>query len=532
AAVPIQPLYLALKKAGQDEVANLLPKLSQEQRESFLDLDLWHKDALDVHSFEQWPAIYAKSGDIELAKEFAQTSQFLLYLKSVCNIYTFEEEEPNFPDHDNFFQTDDHLFIVEFAEDFAVAKEVQYILKNLYADLGVEKAYALLFKIVVDSHMILTEEVYHDKKNRLSDYGFVDYYEALELRATFQTITSLNKFIKTKEGHTGNLDVVSKNQSLHRTVVSSFKTGMEVVHVELKKLKDDKRKDFLQFNFIKMVNSTIALENALKEGSVALSRVGKITKQSVELGLSYIKSFLGEDTAIFEVFDFIDLFKVGRSLLEIEQKKLKKSVGKTDFDEDSDYFYGAFWNNYLDYAFDEEVKAINFTHSKAYSLKTADEYSSWVSYNELFVSVLPFMGQFYTSLENLKKEGKLSDGFYLNYTIAEIDFESILLSSFINSVDEKYTQDGGQKMGLTISEFTSFISRYFKLIDGEHKLIAFEGELADSIKSYTTSFGFNDINFFDSYLYQVIRDNLEGYNYDEIKDEEFKHVGGPILFSN
>ena len=39
--IPIQPLYVSMLSSSTDQVAEILPKLSQQQRQAFLDLDLW-----------------------------------------------------------------------------------------------------------------------------------------------------------------------------------------------------------------------------------------------------------------------------------------------------------------------------------------------------------------------------------------------------------------------------------------------------------------------------------------------------------
>ena len=52
--LPVQPIYLALRKLPFDKVAEYLPKFSKEQREVFMDIDLWTKDDIDVEQFTYW----------------------------------------------------------------------------------------------------------------------------------------------------------------------------------------------------------------------------------------------------------------------------------------------------------------------------------------------------------------------------------------------------------------------------------------------------------------------------------------------
>ena len=51
AMVPVHPLYVSLLSASSDEVAKIVPKLSVEQQQAMVDLDLWEKDRVDVSAF-------------------------------------------------------------------------------------------------------------------------------------------------------------------------------------------------------------------------------------------------------------------------------------------------------------------------------------------------------------------------------------------------------------------------------------------------------------------------------------------------
>ncbi|MBG59069.1 MAG: hypothetical protein CMJ16_01285, partial [Peredibacter sp.] len=178
--VPLQPLYVSLLSTSSEQVASILPKLSTKQRQALLDLDLWKRDAVDVFSFEYWLEVYSKTKEDELIKEFVNNEDFLLYLKSRVNIHTFDVEDPQYPDHDNYFLTDDMLLLIEYSQDYAYANELKYFVRHLYDSMGVENAYSMLFKLINESFSYLQETEYTNKKERLREFGFVDYYDARE----------------------------------------------------------------------------------------------------------------------------------------------------------------------------------------------------------------------------------------------------------------------------------------------------------------------------------------------------------------
>ena len=135
--VPVQPLYQAIKSLPAQEIAELLPRFSKQQRQAFLDLDLWYNDDLDVVEFGTWIEVYTRSQDEDIVNEFIQGNPFSLYLKGVFNVWTFDVEDPLYPDHDNYFLTEDNLLLFEFHEDYEYVHEARELVRRLYSELGV-----------------------------------------------------------------------------------------------------------------------------------------------------------------------------------------------------------------------------------------------------------------------------------------------------------------------------------------------------------------------------------------------------------
>ncbi|MEX1099181.1 MAG: DUF6178 family protein, partial [Bacteriovoracaceae bacterium] len=347
ANVPLQPLYVSLLSAPTEQVAVILPKLSREQRQSLLDLDLWNKDNVDVFSFEYWLEAYSKVREHDIVKEFVNSDDFFLYLKSRVNIHTFDAEDPEYPDHDNYFLTDDTLLLVEYGEDYSLGNELRYFIRHLYDSLGVENAYSALFKLINESFSALQETEYVNKKERLREYGFVDYYEANESLYPFLSLKRIDKFIQNKAKVEARVDALARNQSLHSSALAQFDKEMENILFELSKATNEQRKRYLHFNFVRLINSTITLNDALRGGRVELAKIGKTTKAALDLGLQYCKTkrTFDKGESVFDVFDFGEIYKIGRSLWDIKQREIKKAVKSAPFaKEDLEGFLGAWWS--------------------------------------------------------------------------------------------------------------------------------------------------------------------------------------------
>ncbi|MBA2404732.1 MAG: hypothetical protein H0V66_08165 [Bdellovibrionales bacterium] len=531
--IPIQPLYVSLQTTSKDQVALILPKLSPEQRQALRDIDLWQKDALDPQAAFYWMEVYARCPDDEVVLEYVKSEDFLLSMKNQFTIDTFDVDDPMYPDDDNYFLTEDNQLIIAYPDSFVLVQELKEMIRRLYSDIGVENAYAFLFKMVVDSYQIMEEDIYQEKKDRLRDFGFVDYFDALEYNSFFFSIHQIDEFIKQKKSLTAHLDSLSANQSLHATSLVPYQHGMDNIKQALSAIDNNERSQYLHFNFVRLVNARMTLDDALKSGSTAMSRVGNQTRQCLELGFEYVQSHLSKDKVIFNTFDFMDLYKVGHSLIEVTRKKIKQAMADTPFEKDDfGYFLGLYWNAFLENTHEEVAKYKFDGSSKPLEIKDLDSYRLWNEAAETFTVALPFVNVFYNSLEKLKAGGLLNDQFYLNYEIDNIDFEAIMISSFINFVGGHYQESSAGKMGVTLSEIKAFYHQFFTK-NGEEYLI--KGEEDPILREQTTlfieKFGLEQIPLFDRYLYQIMIEQLNGYEIDGMSEEDFKHIGGPILLN-
>lgn len=534
--IPIQPLYVSLQSTSSDQIAHILPKLSPEQRQALRDIDLWNKDQIDANAVFHWLEIFSKCPEENVVLEFLKNEDFLLCLKNQFTIQTFDVEDPLYPDHDNYFLTEDNLLLIEYPENFPLVSELKAMIRRLYADLGVENAYTFLFKMVVDSYLTMEENSYGEKKERLRDFGFIDYYEALEYNSPFLKITEIDNFIKNKKSLTSNIDSMSASQGLHATSLTPYQTGMDELKTALEKIFEEKRQRFLHFSFIRLVNARMVLEDALKHGSVIMTKVGLLTKQRLELGFHYIRSQLSleQKDFIFNQFDFFDLFKVGHSLIEITKKKIKKSLEQTPFEKDDfSYFMGMYWNSFLENSHDDVSRFKFDGSSKPLDINNLESFKLWNDAVDTFVEAIPFIQKFFLSFEKLKSDGLLNDQFYLNYEVDNIDFEAIMISSFINFVGGYYEKETAGKMGVTIFELKKFYQSFF-IKNGQEYLIKGEEDpiLRQKTNEFIMRFGLNYVPRFDKYLYQIMIEQLNGYEIDNMSEEDFSHVGGPILLNN
>ncbi|MCY4644030.1 MAG: DUF6178 family protein [Bacteriovoracales bacterium] len=518
--LPLWPLSMAFRRIGPGETSSFLPALSKEQRKALLDFDLWNKDGIDVQGFSFWIEVYHKNSSFDLKGEFIAGEQCALYMKGVCGLSTFDEEDPLYPDHPHFFLTDDHLLLIEYDDSFPHGEKLQDLIRILYSKLGVEKAYAHLFKVTVDSFLLFQEKEYHLKKDRLADFGLIDYYEALEVLAPLTKMSHINQMIETrsprkKEEGVGPLF----SPSLPEQVVNSYGRDFDLIKIELDKIKDPSHINFLHHNFSKLINATLSAQNALKQRPKIIEEIGGQARTFLLLGLIYAKEKRDfEGKSVFDLFDFIDLYRIGKSIIHIKRILLKKSLRDHSFQ-------GPKEKSFLGGIFQQLIEEV-FIPEKV--IKGKKDFDRLEEESKLLSDLLPFMASFYRSFKKMRNEGVLQNDYYLNYDVDDIDFEALILSSFINfdlgHYDLKEEALRNFKMGLSIQEIKGFAQKY-----GDEKGRLFKKSLDDSIQRFLISFGLEKMDNLSSYMHRLLRENLSGYNFLDMPQGDFAHVGGPVI---
>jgi hypothetical protein len=529
--VPFQPLYQSLQAIPAEQMSLILPQLSKDQRQSFLDLDQWKKDQYDPMMGQFWLNTYYNCNDDQIKFEYAQSDDFLLLLKGICQIYTFDTDDPEYPEKDNYFLTEDNLLLIEYPEDFKLVLELQHMIKNLYTEWGVDGAYSFLFKLVADSFSNLEEDSYLKRNHRLSDIGFMGYLEALEWTTPYPNLQFMDSVLKNNKVATGEIPPELKNQTPPAQALLPYLDGLEDLKAEFDDI-DSKRRDFLQFNFICLVNASLIKNQNSDVQSSGFTRTGQQTKIMIELGYDYLKinpMFLSKK--IMDLFDFRDLFRIGLTLIDSQNKKIKKILHQTGFDQEvSENFLGPHWTAFLDASLDQVPRFKCHGSANLEIVNNIDNYFLWKSWGDQFIELLPFIQKFYEVLEKIKEDSKIHSLFFLNYDLPSIDFEAILLSSLFNFDAGHFKDEKVSRLGVTISDVRQFFDKYF-FKQGKEFLIKDINDLSMQklLLNFKQSFGFQKIQSFEFYLYQIMIDQLNSYEIETMEEEDFKHFGGPII---
>ncbi len=353
--IPLWPLYFLLRSGTMKDISLALQKISPEQRTFIYDLDLWEKQDFDVDRFSKWLQILYLANNEEVITDFVKHINFRLYLKARFNIYTHDVEHPVYPDHDNFFITDDFSFLLEYDADFSLVEEIKHFLGVFYDTHGVEITQSILMEIVNDSFYQIQEQEYNKKKSRLEDSGHVDFYEALKDKNLIE-LHRIDKFILSK---IKNKYILLEDESLashgNELLLNSDSNSInDQIKKEISNVEDELILNFLPMDYIRTINSGMTRNESFKKNDDELAKDSRKIQSFITLGFDFIIAKYQEALAgrsIFEFFTFKDLELLGRSLILGNSKKIKSVLKNFNFNYDDD-FLGDFFKLFLQDLFD------------------------------------------------------------------------------------------------------------------------------------------------------------------------------------
>lgn len=508
---PLVLIYSGLQNVPSGRALELLKKMSLEQREAFFHLVLWQKDQLNPQRFSPWVALLENADD-KTFLEFIHSAHFALYLKSRFHISTFDLEEPLYPQHENFFLTEDSLLLVE----YKIKKEgevLQEIIKRYYHLQGVEPAYQYLFKIVAESFFIMQENHYDNAQKRLEEFAWPDYFSANEKIHPFYQEKELLFFLEQKKKTPPHIikseeEFLTVGQSLEQFIPSGLqKEYQEVLH------KNEYR--YLPVNYLKLIHCLLAAKADFSQG---IEQLGGISK-TLNLAYEYLTEEHGVEK-VFSLFTFLDLYKIGISLGKIQGQKIKKNLLHYGFTEKNEYFLGSFFSQFLENAFYEPVRLFDFQQRKSFEVLTFNDFKKLQKNTETLMALLPYIKQFYESLQSLMTSQSINSSYYLNYKVEEIDFEALLLTSYIAWELELFATSK-KRMAITKKEFKDFYQRYFK----DPSLFS------SSVRNFVTEYGFAVSEETTAYIISLMAWEWESIDIAKMKEDEFAFLGGAIILA-
>lgn len=326
-AIPFEDAYLLVKGVGETDALDFLEMLDVEKIQGFLDLDCWDKDRLSASKAHEWLTILMEFSDGRFLKQMKEMDNYLkvAIFKPFAETIKIEEPDENpFYEVEDIFVTPDNRYAIRFSGTEDQKKLAYEAIIRIYR-LDLKHFYWLLEGIYWETFIELEEYAYQDKTARLSARGFPDYYSALEIFATVDPekfsppdkYTDDGKVPGDKRENSMFLEKQKHGDSLLRRCLLHLGVNAGPVQIELITL----------VNMVSLANQ-LSFSDIFEIGQTALRVDGYLS-----LAIEYLSGDnLDTGAKLLSDKRLLDLYKIGRSLVLKETRKLRTHVRKAAID--------------------------------------------------------------------------------------------------------------------------------------------------------------------------------------------------------
>ncbi|MCB9476010.1 MAG: hypothetical protein H6685_04005 [Deltaproteobacteria bacterium] len=321
AAIPEEDAYLLIRQIGEIDAVDIMELATTEQVQAVFDFDCWEKDRLSVKPARHWFAVMMDFSDDAFIRHVKNMDLgfIVLFAKRHMEVMRFDELiDSDVPLGPNTFMPPDRRHLITYHGTEDQIRLVHEFTQRLYR-LDNQFYYYLIEAVVWEAVTNIEEDAFQDRKGRMADRGFPDYFDAIEVLAPIDVA----KFKPGKKISPARLpeDQVAES-GRHKMLVAS--AGGDTLLKRLLATDFDGRESVL-VEIIGVANMVNVAERVSFADLEAVRDLIEATDGYLNIGLEYLTD-RNEKLALKTLLEYrlIDLYRVGRSLATKLGKRAKK----------------------------------------------------------------------------------------------------------------------------------------------------------------------------------------------------------------
>ena len=302
-----QDIFIIMKTVGLADSLELLLLTSEEQRCGFIDLDCWRKDNFYLPRFMEWLAAFIHCGPeetVQMARS-VDANVLALFLSESIQVHVLDPEQarPDVP----LFLTPDDRFGIEITGEAETAAMARLLLDALFR-FDPSLGYDLIDRVYWENRVSLEEEAYQDKRRRLEEIGFVDYYEALEIYGEDRTRSLVNSVPIAR-------DELPLSSTLPAMLVASLPIG-HYLRKALQTVQTTEQAETISQGLAALANRLLSVYSVTPGDLEKVAPALEEMRDTLNLSLEYLTQ--KQDSHVEEMLqrhDVQSLFKIGFNLI-------------------------------------------------------------------------------------------------------------------------------------------------------------------------------------------------------------------------
>ncbi len=328
--LPELEVFLTVKEAGEKDCLDLIALTTPEQFQYLLDLDFWKRDQLDPEKVLHWMEILLESGEKKVTQFIQSTEiEFLaLLLKKFIHATTMDGEHVEGMDRIPLFTLDQYHFV--HFRGKRTQEVFEPFLQMLYrADKNSYQR--LMDSLIVEFESELEETGYRLRNSRLSDYGFPDFEESLEI---YHYLNPDSPILEGRLLKAGAREEIAKGGSIFYLTHQNEGPFFSSI---LSKIDDAYEQDRLKQEIAALCNKAIVAEAIDLSNVAAMERMVKKVYHTLNLGLQYLSK--DGETKALEILQSLPvqrLFQYGVSTTLLLRRKAESIIKGPWFSNDQE----------------------------------------------------------------------------------------------------------------------------------------------------------------------------------------------------
>lgn len=326
--LPELEVFLTVKEIGDKDAIPFIAITTPEQFQFLLDLDFWKKDELDPAKILHWMEVLLECGEKKIAQFIQSTDlEFIaLLLKKFLRVSTLEGEPLEIEETVPPF-TLDHYYFVHFA-----GKETRSILERflkIFSLIEPGSYQKLMEALVWELDSELEEGEFRIRNARLSEYGFPDFEEALEI---YRFIRPDSLLLKKAAPPVAEQEEGDKNRP---AFYLTFLNESPFFSAVIAQIADPGEQDRLKIEMTALSNRAMVAEATDLSRFEEIERIAKKVFHYLNLGLQYLSA--QEKTKALEILRSLplqEIFQCGVSLTYLLKRKAEALLNGRWFNAD------------------------------------------------------------------------------------------------------------------------------------------------------------------------------------------------------
>lgn len=311
-AMPVQPLYYAMKQRGLADCLEILPMLTQDQVVRMLDYDVWQKDELVPKRAFEFLSYFGEVSHKELYRRFAYLDEE--YQLAILSGYFRVYEEVEFDDLPQDVQDRVHampcqkVFYEIVCDDPAERSFIEKLMESLKEN-NLRYAYSLLGHATYLPPNEQEFQLSQFRRARLEEDGFVPYEESLCIFTPINRLEMLNRWQA--------LRTANRQGAVAQAAPQEPDFLGQVLRQALMDGWDIDEQFAIHQRLLYLANAICSAAQVEPDDIYGLNRVLEQCKSLVGLGLDFIsQSDLELALQVIKKEHPQNLFRVGLSLIE------------------------------------------------------------------------------------------------------------------------------------------------------------------------------------------------------------------------